>query len=123
MEAIELKPELQDTLEQVAKQQASTVNDLVNQAVKNYLLQQQREKLDHEIAAFERLHTQLKQLYLGRWVAVHQGELVDHDKDIAALYQRVRAKYGRTSVLIRQVTEVPIEEATIRAPSTGKISP
>lgn len=122
METIKLTPELHDTLEQVAKQQESTVNALVNQAVQNYLRDQQRAKLDQEIAEFEKLHSQLKQKYLGEWVAIHHQKLVDHDKDIGALYHRIRSKYGKTSVLIRQVTEKPIEEVSITTPSTGKAS-
>ncbi len=121
MEAIELKPELRQTLEQVALQQASSVTTLVNQAVENYLRQQQRAKLDQEIAAFEKMHPELKKSYLGEWVAVHQQALVDHDKDVPALYRRIRAKYGRTSVLIRQVSESAVEEVWSRTPSTGKI--
>ncbi len=120
METIELKPELRETLEQVAQQQSSTVNALVNHAVEDYLREQQRAKLDREIAAFESMHPTLREKHWGEWVAVHQGNLIDHDRDLSALYRRVRAQYGKTSVLIRQVTFIPNEEVWLRTPSTGK---
>ena len=122
MQSIELKPELHQSLEQVARQQASTVTELVNQAVENYLREQQRAKLDREITSFQSMHAMLKQEYLGEWVAIDQGKLVDHDKDVASLYERVRAQYGKTSVLIRQVNEIAIEQITIRTPSVGRTS-
>jgi hypothetical protein len=121
MESIVLRPNLRKTLEEQAQQAAKTVNELVNEAVEQYLLAQQRPKLDREIAAYERLHPELRQTHLGQWVAIHQQQLVDADTDQAALYRRIRAKYGRTSVLIRQVTEQAIEEVWLRTPSTGKV--
>src|SRR3990170_3081704 len=38
--------------------------------------------------------------YEGEFIAVHDQKLVDHDKDEAALYKRIRAKYGKTPVLV-----------------------
>jgi len=122
METIELKPDLRETLEQVARQQLSSVNVLVNQAVEDYLREQQRAKLDREITAFESMHAKLKQEHLGKWVAIHEEKLVDHDQDVSALYHRVRTQYGKISILIRQVTVSPIEEIWLRTPSTGKIA-
>jgi len=123
METIELKAELRETLEQVAQQQASSVNALVNQAVEDYLREQQRAKLDREILAFESMHWKLKQEHFGKWVAIHKEKLVDQDSDVSALYRRVRAKYGKISILIRQVTPNPIEEVWLKTPSIGKNTP
>lgn len=110
-------------LEQDAVQEARSVSEIVNEAVERYLHERQLAQLDAEIAAFEKLHPELRQKYLGEWVAVHEQKLVDHDNDRAALYKRVRAAYGRTAVLIRQVTEQPDNEIWIRTPSTGKVEP
>ena len=38
--------------------------------------------------------------YHGKFVAVHDGQVVDHDPDQRALYLRVRARFGHTPVLI-----------------------
>ena len=120
MSDLVLRPDLLETLERDAERESKSVNELVNEAVAHYLRERQRAKLSQEIAAYKALHQELKQKYLGQWVAVHEQKLVDHDPDGGALYQRVRAKYGRAAVLIRQVTEQIIEEVWVRTPSTGK---
>jgi len=120
MDAITLREDLRETLQKKAEQEARSVNEIVNEAVEHYLLERQRAKLDTEVSAYEAMHVELKQKYLGQWVALHDQRLVDHDSDGLALYWRIRARYGRTSVLIRQVTEQPVEEAWIRTPSTGR---
>lgn len=121
METILLRDDLQKTLEQEARLESKTINEIVNEAVENYVRDKQRRKIDKEIAAFETMHTNLKRKYLGEWVAIDQGQLVDHDADRVTLYKRVRARFGRKSVLIRQVQEQAVEEIWIRTPSTGKI--
>jgi len=120
MEAIALRTDLRETLEKDAEQEARSINEIVNEAVEHYVRQRQLAKLDAEIAAYERLHPELRQKYWGQWVAVHEQKLVDHDSDRTALYRRVRAHYGRTAVLIRQVTEQPSGEIWVRTPDTGK---
>ena len=103
-------------------QESRSVNELVKEAVEQFVRERQRAKLRQEIAAYEAMHPTLKQEYLGQWVAVHDQELVDHDRDDVRLRQRVRARYGNSTVLIRQVGEQPVEEVWIRTPSTGKIA-
>ena len=121
MLSVALRPELSEPLELDAQELNRSVNDLVNEAVENYLRARQQEKLNQEIAAYEAMHPQLKQKYLGRWIAIHDGKLVDSDADGATLYKRIRAEYGRKAVLIRQVAAEPIEEIWVRTPSTGRI--
>ncbi len=122
MDVIVLRSDLREILEKDAEQETRTINDIVNEAVEHYLREQQQAKLDQEIESYEAMHPKLRQKYIGQWVAVHKQKLVDHDSDGSALYRRIRAKYGRTSVLIRQVTEQPLEEVWLRTPSTGKIA-
>ncbi len=121
MGEIILRSDLHETLEQDAKREARSVSEIVNEAIERYLHERQIAKLDAEIATYEMMYPELRQKHLGQWVAVHEQKLVDHDSDRAALYKRVRATYGRTAILIRQVTEQPDNETWIRTPSTGKI--
>ena len=122
MEDIILRTDLREKLEGKAKQEARTVSELVNEAVEYYLRDRQRAKLDREIAAYETMVAELRQKYPEQWVAVHDQKLVDHDSDRLALYRRIRSKYGRTSVLLRQVSEHLVEEVWVRTPSTGRIA-
>jgi len=120
MEAIMLKTDVWQILEQDAQQESRSVTDLVNEAIEQYLYKRQLAKIDREIAGYERLYPELQAKYLGQWVAVHNQKLIDCDNDRAALYHRVRAIYNQTPVLIRQVTEAANEDLWIRTPSYGK---
>jgi hypothetical protein len=122
MDTIVLEPNLRAWLELDAEQDTRSINDMINEAVAQYLRERQQVKLDREIAAYEAMHPQLVHDHAGEWVAIHRQELVDHDHDRVALYRRVRSRYGRTSVLIRQVMDDPIEEVWFRTPSTGRNS-
>ncbi len=120
-EPIVLKPELRTRLEQSAQQEARTPSDLVNEALEYYFQAKQIEKINQEIAVYEKLHAQLWTTMPGEWVAIHSGELVDHDVDQVALHRRIRARLPRIAVLLRQVKSTPVEEIWLRTPSTGRI--
>jgi hypothetical protein len=122
-EILVLRADLRETLERDAEQDARSISDIVNEAVERYVRERQRAKLDKEIAAFEAIHAELRQKYLGQWVAINNQRLVDHDPDRLVLYRRTRSKYGHTSVLLREVTEQPQEEVWFRTPGTGRIAP
>jgi predicted DNA-binding protein len=119
-DVIVLRPDLREALENTAEQEARTLSDLVNEAVDEYVFRLQQKKIDREVKAYERLHPDLRERFLGQWVAIHEGQLVDHDSDQRALYHRLRERFGRTSVLMKQVRESPIDEIWWRTPSTGK---
>lgn len=105
-----MKPEWNEWLAERARLEARSPSDLINEALEYYFHARQREKLNEEIATYEEMHDQLWQSMPGEWVVIHQQKLVDHDSDRVALYRRIRTKYGRISVLLRQVREQPVEE-------------
>lgn len=79
-----------------------------------------RERLEQEIAAYEAMHAELWERLPGMWVAIHDGQLADQDRDKVELYHRVRDRFGRIPVLIRKVKAVPTEEIRLRTLSTGR---
>ena len=81
-----------------------------------------REQLEQEIAAYEAMHAELWEKLPGMWVAIHDGQLADQDRDKVELYHRVRDRFGRIPVLMRKVKAVPTEEIWLRTPSTGRVS-
>ena len=121
-DAIVLRPELREALEQNAEQESRTLNDLVDEAVWLYVQRLQQQKIKREVEAYERIYSRLRDQFLGQYVAIHNGELVDHDSNVEALHRRIRDRFGRVSVLIRRVAETPVAEIWIRTPSTGKLS-
>ena len=56
-----------------------------------------------EEMAYRRMHPELLPKYKGKFVAIHQGKLVDHDTDIMTLYLRVHDKYPNQVILITEV--------------------
>ena len=82
----------------------------------DYYLLDNREKLDREIQAFECMHAELIRQYLAEWVAIHNGQIVEHAPEKSEVARRVRSRFGRAPVLIRQVTESPRRELWFRSP-------
>lgn len=119
---IALRDDLGIQLLEDAEQSDTSIDQLLNQAVEDFLLNKQRTKIDAEIAAFVKIHPQLWKTRPGQWVAIHNSHLVDADPDRVALYRRVRERYGRVSVLIREVTEEAEQDIWLRTPSTGKMA-
>jgi len=94
----------------------------MNEALEYYFRARQREKIHQEIEAYEAMHPILWKRMPGEWVAIHNQQLIDHDTDDVALHRRIRAQYGRTSILIRRVKESPVEEIWIRSTTRGRVA-
>ncbi|MCB8945977.1 MAG: hypothetical protein H6658_19700 [Ardenticatenaceae bacterium] len=69
-----------------------------------------------EEAAFQQLHPKLWQQYPGQYVAIHDGQLVDHDTDQVTLFLRMREQYPDEFVWIAPVQPQAQEEYHIRSP-------
>ncbi len=98
------KPSLLDTIEQVAESQNLSADEILDKAVSEYLDRWASQKIRSEQDAFAKLHTNLVTTNLGEYVAIHNGVLVDHDQDHRTLHLRIRQKFGRMPILLRQVT-------------------
>ena len=78
--------------------------------------EQAQQAIEQEQRAYAAQHPQLVAQYAGEYIAMHHGEVVDHDADRAALGRRVRARYGHTPVLITPVLAQPQQVITVRSP-------
>jgi len=112
--SIALQPDLVERVHRITKSKGDTVKDFVNQAVRERLEQLEDQELKDEVQAFERMHPQLVKQYLGQFVAVHEGQIVDADVDFEALFLRLEKRLGDVPVLIRPVSVEPTPE--LRAP-------
>jgi hypothetical protein len=76
------------------------------------------EAMDKEIEAYKKMHSQLWKEYPHQFVAIHQGKLIDHDKEFAALVERVQDKYPYPEhiVLMREVQSDPDPVLYFRSP-------
>jgi len=113
--AVALQPDLVERVRRVTKNVGASVEDFVNQAVRERLENLEDQKLEAESQAFERLHPQLIRQYMGQFVAVHNGQVVDADANFEALFLRLQQHLGEIPVLIRAVSTEPTPE--LRAPS------
>lgn len=72
--------------------------------------------VEREMEAYIALHPQLKQHFLGQFVAIFGGKLVDHDADYGALFDRVDAKFPDEFVWLTRVETEPIKTFIFRSP-------
>lgn len=116
-----LQPALWEQLQQTANEQKTDVLELVETAIHTYLRQIEREQIEAEAEAYQKLHPMLMQEYLGQYVAIHHGQVIDHDKDFQQLHARVRQRFGRRPVLLRRVEDAPERMLVFRSPSLEQI--
>ncbi len=68
-------------------------------------MEEQHQILMREYAAFEQMKPELLKTRKGKFVAIHNGELVDFDDDENTLTERVYGKFGYQTILMTEVTE------------------
>ena len=116
MTAIVLPPELIEEIEQLTGKEETDAVTFVEEAVRSYLSQYRRAKIRAETEAFNRQYDNLLKMYPGQYVAVHNGQVIDHDPDLRTLHLRVHQKLGQAPVLLKQVTDQPERVLQFRSP-------
>ncbi len=76
----------------------------------------QRDRMNREVAAFESMHEALEESYLGQFVAIRQGKVIDADADEQALIVRVRERFPTDVILFRKVQETLPPVLVFRSP-------
>ena len=94
-----------ERIEHVARETKRDTTQVVEEAVQAYLDQLEREKIHDETEAFWARHADLVARYHGEYVAMHQGQVVDHDANVVRLERRVAERFGESAVLIAPVTD------------------
>ncbi|MEZ4737400.1 MAG: DUF5678 domain-containing protein [Caldilineaceae bacterium] len=116
MSQIVIEDKLFAQLQRKAMGSGANIESLAHEAIQRYLQEEEEQKMQQEIAAFHDLHPALLQTFPGQYVAVHQGQVVDHDAEQLALYLRIRQRYPEEVVLIRQVRPEAEKTWTMRTP-------
>lgn len=73
-------------------------------------------EVDREKAAYLKLYPTLKKKYAGQYVAIYGGQMVDHDKDYGALFERIDDRYPDSFVWLTRVEDEPISPLVFRSP-------
>lgn len=97
-------PELMQRVEQFARTEKMDETAVVETAVEYYLDQAEREKIHAETQLFWQMYEELQANYLGQYVAMREGRVVDHDHDVLQLEQRIVDRFGDIALLIAPVT-------------------
>lgn len=117
---VDLPDNIYRRIETLARQSQRDVNDVVAEvvarSVRPFPVNSNRETMAREAAAFQRLYPSLVKEFAGRYVAILDGNLVDHDHDPVALLRRVRGNYPGRTVLRRKVEQVPEVILHFRSP-------
>lgn len=69
-----------------------------------------------EEKAFHELHPQLKEKHFQEYVAIFEGQLVDHDPDLEQILKRTKQKYPDRFIWIAPVQKNPEEVFHFRSP-------
>jgi hypothetical protein len=115
-QVISIPVSVMDDLNELVKLERAPMDQVLYRAVAYYRRAVGHRKIDAEVKAYHRKHPRLRAKYLGKYIAMHNGRVVDHDQDASALYQRIRKRFGQTPVLIRLVEEVPERVLVFRSP-------
>lgn len=76
----------------------------------------EEEAMRQEKAAYLAMHPELMAQYAGQYVAIYQGQLIDHDQDETALLHRLDDQYPDEVVLMKKVRPLPEPELRHRSP-------
>lgn len=110
MMTFELPQRLIDPLQQLATEQGSSIEVLIENALTNYLQEQRHKQLLEEMERFRAQHEQLKKQYLGQFVGMYNGRILNQDLDGGLLYNRLRKQYDDLPILIVEVKQNPDQE-------------
>ena len=106
--------------QQVAASTHRDVHEVLSEALaqtfRPFPVDKNRELMLREVAAFRALHPHLVQQYPGKYVAIYQGQLIDHDSDPVALLKRINQKYPDKVILRRKVEKDPDPVLHFRSP-------
>jgi len=111
MPTVTIEPELYERVADAAQREKAGVEQVLQMALRRYLWELARRKIAEESAVYRRRHSELKKQYLGEYIAMVDGEVVDHGRDFQALRRRISKRYGRIPVMMTLVEDSP--EATL----------
>lgn len=114
-------------LEQVAQVAAETDSEIaqvlrsvVAHSFQTVYVHPQRAAMQVEEAVFRLLQQTLPVSLRNQFVAIHGGQVVDHDSDEDALLDRVQRDYPHKVVLVRHVAENQDKVLRIRSPRQAR---
>ena len=116
---VQLPEDLYKAVSKQADSQQKTPDDLVVEWVSHHVgsseIDETHQAFEREIAAFERLKSNLMEPYMGQYVAIYQGEVIASGDDKLAVLHEVRQQYGPIVCYVEKVSRELLR--TARMPS------
>jgi len=100
MSDIVLSEPLASQIRREAEVQGMAVEQLIEAALRHYRFAAQRAKINAEALWWRTASPETRAQYAGEFVAIHNQQVVDHDRDEESLRKRIRARYGKTAILL-----------------------
>ena len=116
MTVVDLNPWLFEQVRWIARWQKVTTDELATRALSSYVDRLEWEKLQSEMEVFQAQLPALLTAYPDQYVAMHEGQVIDHDADLRTLHSRVYARLGSVPVLLQKVTATPAADILVRGP-------
>ncbi len=117
---VDLPDHVYRRIESLARQSRRDVNavvaEVVIRSVQPFPVNDNREAMLREAAAFVAMHPILWRDFPNQYAAILDGKLVDHDADPVALLQRVQRNFPDRTVLRRKVGPVADRVLRFRSP-------
>ncbi len=107
MPTITVEPELYQRVEQAAQERHASADEITTEAIRQFLWDLDRRKISAESDVYRQRHDEFKVKYLGKYIAIRNGQVIDYDVNFPTLRQRVRQQFGRLPVMITLVEEEP----------------
>ena len=117
MTTMQLVPDLAEQIESLVGGDPARTQAFIENAVRTHMAHLHQTKIRQETEAFKAQHQELLATYPGQYIAMHQGNVIDHDADLRTLHLRVYQQVGHTPVLLKKVTSTPaIRKLVFRSP-------
>lgn len=100
MITLHISEELAGTIKEEATIRGVSIEEYLRSAIQRERTLTARQKMEQDQVWWLSLPLSKRVKYEGEFIAVHNQKLIDHDKDDAILYKRVRKKYEKTPVLV-----------------------
>lgn len=118
---IEVPEQLYDQAAELAQSTQREINEVLQEMVIRsfppmYDGGEEFDAMEQEVDAFAKMHTDLWEKYPQQFVAIYQGQVVDHDGDEWALLHRIDEKYPDEVVMIDQVKPTFERKIVFRSP-------
>jgi hypothetical protein len=120
VESITIQTKLFESIRKIAQHEKTSIEVLVNTWLARQLALVREQHIKEESARFAEQHGVLRERYMGQYVAMRDGEIVDHDTDVSVLYLRIKEQHGDAPILIAPVTEHPIPVYEMRSPRLAR---